>query len=76
MDTLIQRTMDNLNGKLSLENEKQPSCLGAVSTNTLFDKEFENLWKGKELKPRHYDGDKNWDNDNNIKIAFETLWGK
>lgn len=56
--------------------ENPAFLLGAVSGSTLIDKEFENLWNGKELKPRYYDGDKNWDNDNNVKIAFEILWGK
>ena len=66
--------------KLENENLNEPQKpqlnIAAVSGSTFVDKEFEKLWNGKELKPRYYDGDKNWDNDNNVKIAFENLWGK
>lgn len=59
--TLIRRTMDNLNNKLSNEAQNQPSCLGAVSGSFLFDKAL--LEKAIIKQPEYVMGVDTYDKD-------------
>lgn len=61
------------------QNSKEPqNSLNIADVSGSFkstiQKEFENLWNGKARKEVYVD-ERNCDNDRNVKLAFEIMWG-